>query len=497
MLPNHYQSAVAQFRQEIPHMFPTQERWNLGAWLVARGLVGVRRLAHEPTAPETATPEMESNGKLNTGTPDSEEPVVVLSTREVTTSLRLRYIELAWFIKEVRSDTPLPERIHMTHAADPTDLPAGSKGRHSRIAYWIVSYLFGVLAITLIVGVTIPALATVRGGEVALVRKDVKDLTTREKSAFVNAILKAKSIPAPGNPSITYYDQFVQWHRDAFLCENAWQQGKNWAGAAHNSPTFFPWHREYLIRFEEMLRTASADKTITVPYWDWTDPDSTAAVFADDFMGGEGDPAKDWAVTSGPFRKGKWSFTIQDPDVFLDGVKTPKPYLVRHFNVFFDEAPGLPTKRDVKEALQVSHYDHKPYNAKANIEKSFRNNVEGWRDAKVAECKDGWLNETQVSGSSHAMHNLVHIYTGGVWKQDDLVVQGTMAYNTAPNDPLFFVHHANVDRIWSVWELQTGGRYRPQTGAELGYDGEDTMWPWYDRSINSWSSTLRNGYRYD
>jgi hypothetical protein len=78
-------------------MLPTRERWNLGSWLVARGswlvaggLVGVGRLTHEPTARQTTTPGMESNDKLSTGTPDSEEPVVVLSTREVTTSVRLR-----------------------------------------------------------------------------------------------------------------------------------------------------------------------------------------------------------------------------------------------------------------------------------------------------------------------------------------------------------------------------------------------------------------------
>jgi hypothetical protein len=43
---------------------------------IAGGLVSVGRLTHEPTAPETRTPGMESNDKLNTGTLEPEDPVV-------------------------------------------------------------------------------------------------------------------------------------------------------------------------------------------------------------------------------------------------------------------------------------------------------------------------------------------------------------------------------------------------------------------------------------
>lgn len=36
---------------------------------------------------------------------------------------------------------------------------------------------------------------------------------------------------------------------------------------------------------------------------------------------------------------------------------------------------------------------------------------------------------------------------------------------------------------------------RPQEVAEPGWHGTDAMWPWRDRTINSWFGTLRNGYR--
>jgi tyrosinase len=130
------------------------------------------------------------------------------------------------------------------------------------------------------------------------------------------------------------------------------------------------------------------------------------------------------------------------------------------------------------------------------LPESFRNRLEGWRDPKAAQCDSGWIDQSQVSGSPHVMHNVVHIYTGGVWESGGKTSEGTMAYNTSPNDPVFFVHHANVDRIWAAWELRGGGHYQPRKGAPYGWNSNDTMWPWFDRTINSWFGTERNGYRY-
>ena len=335
-----------------------------------------------------------------------------------------------------------------------------------------------------------------RGDVTILVRQDVKDLTSTQKAAIVAAVKKSKTVPSPWKPSISYYDQFVLWHRQAFLCSVGWDQTGNWAGAAHNSPTFLPWHRQFLQLFDEMLQEVSGDPTMTIPYWDWTDPASTAAVFADDFMGGEGDPNQDWAVTTGPFRKGQWKITVQDPKVLMTENTTPKPFIVRNFGAFPPGDVSLPTAADVSETLMGHRYDHAPYNGQSPVDRSFRNRLEGWRDATDAECDSGWINQSEEKGAPHVMHNVVHIYVGGIWQTGDKTSEGTMAYNTSPNDPVFFVHHANIDRIWAAWEVQGGGHYKPRDSAPYGWNATDTMWPWYDRTINSWFGTERNGYRY-
>jgi tyrosinase-like protein len=58
---------------------------------------------------------------------------------------------------------------------------------------------------------------------------------------------------------------------------------------------------------------------------------------------------------------------------------------------------------------------------------------------------DAVLNEDTFSGFQFQLesgpHNAVHRAVGG-----------NMAQTNSPSDPLFFLHHANVDRIWSQWQ---------------------------------------------
>ena len=41
----------------------------------------------------------------------------------------------------------------------------------------------------------------------------------------------------------------------------------------HGNWWFLPWHRAYLYYFERVLRWAAEDPTLTLPYWDYSDPE--------------------------------------------------------------------------------------------------------------------------------------------------------------------------------------------------------------------------------
>lgn len=78
-------------------------------------------------------------------------------------------------------------------------------------------------------------------------RKNYQDLTDVERDRFVQALYHVKSTGV--------VDQYANDH-DAFFHQ------------AHHSSHFLPWHREFLLRFEDALRTYHPD--VTIPYWNST-----------------------------------------------------------------------------------------------------------------------------------------------------------------------------------------------------------------------------------
>jgi tyrosinase len=68
------------------------------------------------------------------------------------------------------------------------------------------------------------------------------------------------------------------------------------------------------------------------------------------------------------------------------------------------------------------------------------------------------------------MHNLVHVWVGG-----------DMGPASSPNDPVFFLNHCNVDRIWENWKQRhVNPTYLPDNnaGTELrGHRLNDRLFP--------------------
>ena len=63
-------------------------------------------------------------------------------------------------------------------------------------------------------------------------------------------------------------------------------------------------------------------------------------------------------------------------------------------------------------------------------------------------------------------HNIVHVLVGG-W-------MGSVP--TAAQDPIFFLHHCNMDRLWDLWLAQGGGRIDPV----FDNTWKNTKWTFFD-----------------
>lgn len=367
----------------------------------------------------------------------------------------------------------------MTHAL-PRDPSPFSRFR------WLLCLLLSLTALT--------------GCEPTRVRKNVKDLTAaEEKRDFVEAVLKLKQTPSPFDKQLSWYDQFVVFHKQvtrASISEHA--QG-------HHNPAFLPWHRKLLMLYEDALREVSGKPDLTLPYWDWTDPASTQAVFAEDFMGPGGSQEQGYAVLSGPFRKGAWTLNIKPEDPKnLERAGKDTTWLVRALGVDSGNLDDrgeklysvrLPETRDVERCLSVPTFDKAPWDMYVSPDESFRNCLEGFSGDKA--------------DPSQNMHNIVHDWVAGMFLLEGRIGYGSMEpLETSPNDPVFFLHHANVDRLWAQWEARHPDAYEPNGEGQVGWNPEDTMYPFdqyasapemtgrHDITLQSMLSTKSLHYEY-
>lgn len=237
-------------------------------------------------------------------------------------------------------------------------------------------------------------------------RKNVKRLTPAERTAFVNAFL---SLNSAGRLNL-----YRRIH-----------SGANVHG--HRGPAFFPWHREFVRRFE--LDLQSVDPDVNLPYWDWTESNLNNAgtesyMWRNDFLGGPGDnsaggpptgPNGGYPITSGPFA----------------GLFTRKPFSIFSF-------PG--TGGDIATAMSSSDYND-------------------------------FLDVEDPHGSAH-------VFIGG----------DPQSFTQTAGTPDFWLLHCNVDRLWAEWIEQHDGTpgfepYKPAVGGPQGHNLNDTMWPWNGSNV--------------
>ncbi|MDQ4096663.1 MAG: tyrosinase family protein, partial [Actinomycetota bacterium] len=141
------------------------------------------------------------------------------------------------------------------------------------------------------------------------------------------------------------------------------------------------------------------------------------------------------------------------------------------------DVPSLPTAAQVANCLvEETIYDANPWNDGAGTD-GFRNRLEGWTGL----------------GS---LHNRVHRWVGG-----------SMSPASSPNDPVYFLHHCNVDRLWAQWQREHSNPPYAPTDADgpvvgtvdlTGHRPGDSMQPWGGTTtVGSTFNHHSVGYWYD
>ena len=240
-----------------------------------------------------------------------------------------------------------------------------------------------------------------------IVRQEWRRLTTAQQQSYISALKCLQSLPPllpHMPPNASSYSDYPYVHAHIGY-------------RTHNSASFLPWHRYFLHLFESRLRT-DCGYDGGIPYWDWTldaeDLASSPVISADNGFGGDGDPAGD--ITVGRHGRCVVDGPFAGLQVLWYDVKYQPHCLSRGFRT--DEAGG--NGRMDGSALSPEEID------------------------RILDL-DGY--EDFVPALEKKVHDVIPFGVGGDFETF-----------SAPFEPLFWLHHSQLDRLWWLWQKERDER---------------------------------------
>jgi tyrosinase len=163
----------------------------------------------------------------------------------------------------------------------------------------------------------------------------------------------------------------------------------------HGNWYFLPWHRAYLLMYERMIRSVTANNDFAMPYWDWAANRTVPHAFRDANYNGQTNPL--YVAT----RDNAYSI----PDTYSGPTVMANITGQTNFELFGSSRPGG------QNSLSST-----------------------------------WIKGSGIQGTlEETPHNNIHTKLGGF-----------MPNGNSPRDPIFLMHHGNIDRIWWSWNCRGG-----------------------------------------
>lgn len=223
----------------------------------------------------------------------------------------------------------------------------------------------------------------------AIVRKNILDLSVDEINLLKEAFQGLRD-----------RDRDISDHFSLFnLAGIHWYPGpRRYIHCRHHDSEYNPWHRAYLIVFENALRSIDGCENITLPYWDIL-----------------GDELPDW-IYEEPF------FPYRYPHDLMDYTGT---------NIFRQKGNSI-------QRYSASEIRENVLSSLSPIADSIRTAL----SASTWEKFNGWSGNVSLHNAIIEAHDNGHGDCG--------ITISSPA--TAAFDPLFWFFHCNWDRLWWQWQ---------------------------------------------
>ncbi|KUJ14273.1 Di-copper centre-containing protein [Mollisia scopiformis] len=268
------------------------------------------------------------------------------------------------------------------------------------------------------------------------VRKEWRSFTTDEQTAWIDAVKCMAELPhnsslvatvgefaaiAKITSNSSYYDDYTYVHSDL-------------NPTIHFTGLFFPFHRYFVWSYTQALKN-DCGYTGVAPYWNWTIDaanvkDST--IWSDDASSGLGQPvgiaSNDFVVGTGGFSS---NFTLAYPTTHgLRRNFTLVPYSADAGSSFFPDpdidanATFTPAKINALIANYTGDF------------KGFQKYMEGFE------------------GPHGSVHEILGGDLAGYCPEDanEACFDDEPSPTFSANEPMFWMHHAMVDRVWWLWQ---------------------------------------------
>jgi len=288
------------------------------------------------------------------------------------------------------------------------------------------------------------------------VRRNANELSPKAREDFLFALAKLNGIqvdaditPGPGRG--IYVEDFVALHV---------------AGAdlsQHRDSHFLPWHRLYLLDLERQLQLIRP--AVTLPYWRFDLP--APNLFTENFIGATRQIPRDTAEPGGEFDGGGFNtplagFAVDNPLSrwqIRDVRGIPRTARFDTQNEAAQGVDGLPDPGDTFPLLTQD--------ATLRLGGGFPDP----EDAKLGNLSTA-MSFARLEGTPHGA---AHVSFNGRLN----------TVSVAPQDPLFFLLHCNVDRLWAVWQ-NLFGRDNQNDPRTYPYQQPGDAQPWEIINAQQW-----------
>lgn len=272
----------------------------------------------------------------------------------------------------------------------------------------------------------------------AAVRREWSTLSKPERKAYINAELCLMSKPSkdPGFAAgaRSRYDDFVAVHINQTL-------------SIHGTANFLAWHRYYTWAFEQALRTECGYQGYQ-PYWNWgkyaSDPLNSPLFDGSDYsMSGNGEYQQHGCTNALPT-----GLNCIPPGAGGGCVKTG-PFK----DIVVNLGPVAPTL-DVPGVIDYHSNDSLAYNPRC-----LRRDISSWVSSNWTKDSDSYdliKNYNDIGSFQSRMQGDFAAGFYGVHTAGHFTTNGDPSGDlfASPAEPTFFLHHAQIDRTWWIWQNQ-------------------------------------------